>query len=177
MIARRDCSEALGGATNLRPRRNEDRPAMTPAPYSYRSDPAVPPFADDAPILVFDGHCALCSATVQFALRHDRSRRIRFIIAQSPLGEALYRHFGLKSRDYETNILIEGGRALTMSESSIRLMEIVGWPWSLAGALRLLPRALRDLGYEAIARNRIRWFGAREACYLPDAADRARFLA
>ena len=30
-------------------------------PYSYRHDPAVPPFADDKPIIIFDGYCSLCS--------------------------------------------------------------------------------------------------------------------
>ena len=77
--------------------------------YSYRDDPSVPPFADDQPILVFDGKCVLCSATVQFIFAHDRERRVRFVVAQSPLGTALYRHFGLKSEDYETNIVLENG--------------------------------------------------------------------
>jgi predicted DCC family thiol-disulfide oxidoreductase YuxK len=144
--------------------------------HSYRDDPDIPPFTDDQPILVFDGKCVLCSATVQFVLDHDRERRVRFIVAQSPLGAALYRHLGLKHEDYETNILLENGRALTKSESSIRLFELVGLPWSLMSVFRLLPPFIRDRGYEVIARNRLKWFGARETCYAPDAAERARFL-
>lgn len=31
------------------------------APRSYRADPDVPAFADDRPVIVFDGHCAFCS--------------------------------------------------------------------------------------------------------------------
>ena len=54
--------------------------------YSYRDDTTVPPFPDDQPILVFDGKCVLCSATVKFVLAHDRPRRVRFVVAQSPLG-------------------------------------------------------------------------------------------
>jgi predicted DCC family thiol-disulfide oxidoreductase YuxK len=145
-------------------------------PYSYRADTNVPAFADDQPILVFDGECVLCSATVKFVFAHDHARRVRFIVAQTPLGAALYRHFGLKSQDYETNILLENGRALTKSESSIRLFELVGPPWSLLAVFRILPVPLRDWLYERIARNRLRWFGRRETCYLPDAADRERFL-
>ncbi len=30
-------------------------------PYSWRQDSAVPAFADDRPVIVFDGHCVLCS--------------------------------------------------------------------------------------------------------------------
>ena len=50
---------------------------MTRARFSYRDDPSVPAFADDQPIPVFDGECALCLATVQFAVRHDRRRQLR----------------------------------------------------------------------------------------------------
>lgn len=149
---------------------------MSQAAYSYRDDPAVPSFPDDQPILIFDGKCVLCSKTVRFIFTHDRRRCIRFIVAQSPLGAALYRHFGLKSGDYETNIVLENGRALTKSESSIRIFELVGPPWSLMAGLRMLPSAVRDSLYEMIARNRLRWFGATDACYIPDAADKARFL-
>ncbi len=149
---------------------------MRREPYSYRADAKVPPFADDQPILVFDGKCILCSKTVKFIFAHDRQRRIRFIVAQTPLGAALYQHFGLEPVDYETNILLENGTALTKSESSIRIFELVGLPWSLLKAFRLLPRSLRDRVYEWIARNRFHWFGARETCFAPNSADRQRFL-
>ena len=128
------------------------------------------------PILIFDGKCVLCSATVKFVLAHDRRRRVRFVVAQSPLGAALYRHFGLKSEHYDTNIVLENGVALTKSESSIRIFELVGSPWSLLTVLRLLPRFVREPLYEVVARNRLIWFGERETCYLPNEADRARFL-
>ena len=36
-------------------------------PYSYRDDPAVPAFPDDKPVIVFDGYCAMCSGSAQFA--------------------------------------------------------------------------------------------------------------
>ena len=144
--------------------------------YSYRDDPQVPAFPDDQPILVFDGKCLLCSATVQFIFAHERDRRLRFVIAQSPLGAALYRHFGLKSVDYETNILLENGKVLTKFESSIRIFELVGGPWSLMSVFRWLPAFARDPIYELIARNRLRWFGEKESCFLPAPADRARFL-
>ena len=92
------------------------------AQYSYRQDADVPDFADDRPLIVFDGECVFCSAWVQFALKHDKAERYRFLAAQTPLGEALYRHYGLDDRDYETNILIEDGRAFFKSDGSIRMV-------------------------------------------------------
>jgi predicted DCC family thiol-disulfide oxidoreductase YuxK len=145
-------------------------------PYSYRNDPLVPGFADDRPIIVFDGECALCSAWVQFALRHDRQKTYRFLAAQSQLGAALYRHYGLSSTDYETNILIKGGVALFKAEGSMQMIAGLGLPWSLINVGRMLPRPARDWLYSLIARNRFRWFGRRDSCFMPSPDNVGRFL-
>src|SRR5262245_41590912 len=155
-----------------RPPQRSSRP-----PYSYRDDPALPRFPDDRPIIIFDGYCALCSGWAQFVLRHDRQGRFRLLSAQSPLGHALYVHYGLDPQDYETNILIEDGVAWFKSESSVRMLEALGFPWSLARAFRILPMRLRDWLYDMVARNRLRWFGKRTTCYLPDPKFSGRFIA
>lgn len=145
------------------------------APYSYRSDPAVPAFPDDRPVFAFDGHCVMCSAGARWVLRHDRRGRIRLLPAQSPLGEAVYRHFGLDAD--RTNLLIEQGRARTRSDAVLRVAELVGPPWSAVLVLRLLPRSLRNAIYDQVARNRLRLFGRSEACYLAEPGQEERFLA
>jgi hypothetical protein len=99
---------------------------VTRQAYSYRTDPTVPNFPDDRPIIIFDGYCALCCGWAQFVLRHDRRERFRFLPAQSPLGQALYVHYGLDTRAYETNILIADGLAWFKSESTIRMAEALG---------------------------------------------------
>jgi len=145
-------------------------------PYSYRRDPAVPDFPDDPPIIIFDGYCALCSGWARFVLRHDIRAVYRLLPAQSPLGRALYVHYGLHPEDYETNILLEGGVAYFKSEGSIRMAEGLGAPWSLAAAFRVMPRRIRDRLYNLVARNRLRLFGKRETCYLPERGYEDRFL-
>jgi predicted DCC family thiol-disulfide oxidoreductase YuxK len=147
------------------------------APYSYRDDPDVPGFADDRPIIVFDGDCAFCSRWVQFALRHDKGGKYRFLPAQSAFGAAVYRHYGLSSTDYETSILIKDGVALFKAEGSLQMISGLGMPWSLVNAFRLLPRAWRDRGYDIIAANRMRWFGRRDTCFVASPGDSGRFLA
>jgi predicted DCC family thiol-disulfide oxidoreductase YuxK len=150
---------------------------MQRRPYEYREDPAVPGFADDRPVIIFDGKCVLCSAFAQFILRTDRDAHFRLLAAQSALGSALYRQFGLDPVRYETYILLEDGKAFFRSEASIRIFAGLGMPWRLAAVARLLPLALRDGLYDVIARNRLRWFGARQTCYLPDPSQADRFIA
>jgi predicted DCC family thiol-disulfide oxidoreductase YuxK len=145
-------------------------------PYSYRTDAGVPAFADDKPVIVFDGMCVMCSRFAQIVIRRDTGRRFRLLAAQSALGAALYRHYGLDPVDYETNVLVEEGQAYFKSEASIRILERLGMPWSLATVGRGLPLGVRDWLYGAVARNRLRWFGVREQCFVPRPEDRDRFL-
>jgi predicted DCC family thiol-disulfide oxidoreductase YuxK len=144
--------------------------------FSYRQDPTVPAFPDDRPIIIFDGHCVLCSSWANFVLRHDPLGKYRLLAAQSPLGRALYVHLGLDPDDYQTNILLAGGIAWLKSEGSIRMAEGLGFPWSMAAAFRVLPLSIRDSLYELLARNRFHLFGRREVCYIPAAGFRDRFL-
>lgn len=146
-------------------------------PYSYRADLAVPAFPDDKPIVVFDGICAFCSAWARFVLRHDKTARYRLLPAQSVLGRALYVHYGLDPEDYETNILIENGRAYVKADASLRMMAGLGAPWSWTGMLRIVPMPWLDRAYAFVARNRLRIMGRRDTCYMPEPRFKDRFLA
>lgn len=149
-------------------------PRAEPPPYSYRGDPAVPGFSDERPIIVFDGHCVFCSAWARIVLRYDRKGVFRLLPAQTPLGTALYRHYGLDPDNYQTNILIENGRARFKADGSMRMAQLLGWPWKAALVFRALPLPVADWLYGIVARNRLRIFGRSDVCYLPEAryADR-----
>jgi predicted DCC family thiol-disulfide oxidoreductase YuxK len=144
--------------------------------YSYRQDPSVPAFPDDRPIIIFDGHCVLCSGFARFILRHDRRSVFRLMAAQTPIGQSIYRHLKLNSAQFETNILLEYGQAWFKSAGTIRMFERLGLPWSLCGALRAIPRPWLDRLYDLIARNRLRWFGSQSTCFIADPAHRDRFI-
>ncbi len=145
--------------------------------FGYRRDPNVPAFDDAHPIVIFDGVCVMCSGFVQFLLRHDSSKRVRFLTAQTPLGQALYAHFGLKSGDFDTYVLLVDGVARVKSDAALKLFALLGLPWSLLGVGCIVPGFMRDAVYDFVARNRFRWFGRRETCYLPSPEQRERFIA
>ena len=150
--------------------------AVQRKPYEYRTDRAVPRFADDRPVIIFDGNCVLCSSFARFIMRTDHVHRFRLLAAQSPLGTTLYEHFGLDPIRYETYVLLEDGKAYFRSDASIRIFAGLGWPWRVATLGRLVPRPALDALYNVIARNRLRWFGVRETCYLPDPSEADRFI-
>src|SRR5262249_23315272 len=120
--------QCRGGAPDDRRgyRASKDVSLLARAAYSYPADPAVPKFPHDRPIVVFYGYCALCTGFAQFVLRHDHAAKFRLLAAQSPLGHALYVHYGLDPLDYETNILIADGIAWFKSEAAVRIAEGLG---------------------------------------------------
>lgn len=150
---------------------------LTAPAYSYRDDLAVPSFPDDRPLIIFDGVCALCSGFVHFVLRHDPQGRFRFASAQSALGAALYRHYGLNTESWESNLLIAEGKLFLRSEAAIEIISRFSGLWQLLRVMRIIPRAWRDRLYDMIAMNRYRWFGQHAYCAVPDPALADRFLA
>ncbi|MEW5927897.1 MAG: thiol-disulfide oxidoreductase DCC family protein [Gemmatimonadota bacterium] len=137
-------------------------------------DPAVPD--EKGAVVLFDGVCNLCNGSVQFIVRHDPAGRFRFASLQSEAGQALLRRHGLDPTDLFSVILVEGGRAYARSDAALRIARGLTGPWRAAGALRAVPRPLRDAAYGWVARNRYRWFGKQEACMIPTPELRARFL-
>ena len=130
----------------------------------------------DRPLIVFDGICHLCTGFVRFVIRRDREALFQFLPAQSPRGEALYARLGLKSGDWDSNLLVQNGRVYTELDAFIEIARRFGGLWRLMPILYVIPRPMRDWLYNRIARNRYRWFGKRAACYLPAPEWAARFL-
>ncbi|MDJ0700053.1 MAG: DCC1-like thiol-disulfide oxidoreductase family protein [Woeseiaceae bacterium] len=145
-------------------------------PYSYRADPRVPDFDDSGPVTVMDGECVLCSVGARLIARFDKAAEFRICRAQSPLGQALLQHFDLSIDDPETWVYIVDGRAYTSFDAMIRAGRRVGGVGLLLQPLRLLPRAIQDWLYRALARNRYRLFGRTDICSIPDPALKARLM-
>lgn len=144
--------------------------------YSYRDNPAVPDWDDGKTLIVFDGVCVLCSSFARFVLKRDVNNQILFAMAQSEFGESLYRHYGLKSEDYETNLIIADGKVFAKSRAFARAMATLGLPWSMLQIIRLVPTPVADWLYDRIARNRYRLFGRHDVCQLPSPDMRARLI-
>ncbi|HEU4560651.1 MAG TPA: DCC1-like thiol-disulfide oxidoreductase family protein [Longimicrobium sp.] len=130
----------------------------------------------DGPLVLYDGECGLCNRSVQLILRHDRRGRFRFAALQSELGRTLLERHRLPADVVDTVVLVDGDQAFTRSAAALRIAGMMDRPWPLLRAFAIVPRPLRDVGYNFVARNRYRWFGRTDACMLPPPEVRARFL-
>jgi predicted DCC family thiol-disulfide oxidoreductase YuxK len=129
----------------------------------------------DHAIILFDGVCNFCCASVQFIIARDPQGYFQFASQQSDLGQAMLAAAHLPAT-LETFVLVEGSTVSTRSTAALKVTSRLTQPWPLCAVFWLVPRFLRDVVYRWIAKNRYRWFGQKETCWLPTPEIRARFL-
>jgi predicted DCC family thiol-disulfide oxidoreductase YuxK len=127
-------------------------------------------------LLLFDGICHLCDASVRFIVKRDPAGKIKFAPIQSPLGSQLYAQHGLDPAAPNAMLFITPRGAFKASDAALEIARTLGGLWKLALVFKLLPRALRDAAYYFMARNRYRWFGKDESCMMPTPDLKARML-
>jgi len=129
----------------------------------------------DKPVILFDGVCNLCSGSVQFILKRDNEKRFLFASLQSKYGQDLLKQFNLPANTFNSFILFEDGKIFTRSKAALKMFgQLKGWKW--VQLFWVVPKFLRDAVYNLIAKNRYKWFGKKNECWLPTPDLKARFL-
>ena len=155
---------------------------MTGGGAGHAAEPALAALPENAVLVLYDGVCAMCNGLVTFLLARDRNDRFRFLALQSELGREVVRARGGDPDEVSTLYVLTapgrpGERVLVRGRAGIRAMTAAGGPWVLLHALRVLPSFLLDAGYRLIARHRYRIAGRLDACPVPPAEHRHKFLA
>lgn len=114
--------------------------------------------------IFYDGHCGLCHRAVKFVLTHDRcGSAFRFAPLQ---GETVQSRVPAERRANLPDtfvVLTRDGTLLMRSNASLYILKRLGGRWKiLAKILGVIPRSLRDLVYDSVARIRYRLFGRRD---------------
>lgn len=129
-----------------------------------------------ASVIIFDGVCHLCNASVNFVMSHDRRRRFRYTANQMAAGQKILRENGIDPAQIETVFLYENNKLYSKSTAALRIARKLGFPYNLAFGFMIVPAFIRNIVYDLIARNRYKWFGKKETCRLPTAEERSLFL-
>jgi len=127
-------------------------------------------------IILFDGVCNLCSNSVQFILKRDKKNQFLFGSLQGKTGQEYLAKFNLPADSFNSFILVENDNLYTRSTAALRMLKHLGGAWQLMYAFVIVPKFIRDGVYNFIARNRYKWFGKKEECWVPTPALKAKFL-
>jgi predicted DCC family thiol-disulfide oxidoreductase YuxK len=129
----------------------------------------------EQPLLLFDGHCNLCSRSVQFVLENERTTsNIHFASLQSETGVAVKDQLGPDAPD--SLIFVHHDKIYSESTGFLVLCQYLKFPWSALQVFRIVPSFLRDPIYRWVARNRYQWMGKRETCWMPQPKWKSRFI-
>lgn len=126
-------------------------------------------------IVLFDGVCNFCDASVQFIMKRDKKASILFTALQSECGEKLKNTYEIKN-NVDSLVYIEHNKAYVKSTAALKIAKRLDGLWKFAYAAIIIPRPLRDTMYDIVAKNRYKWFGQRQECMLPTTEQRSRFI-
>ena len=129
------------------------------------------------PIIFFDGVCNLCSHAVQFIIERDAKSQFRFASLQSEFAREQLAVFAIDPEKIDSIALIENGKIYQRSTAALRIAKRLNGLWPMLYSFTVIPRFVRDSVYEWIAKNRYKWFGKTESCWIPTPELKDRFLA
>jgi predicted DCC family thiol-disulfide oxidoreductase YuxK len=127
------------------------------------------------PVIFFDDVCIMCNTFINLMLRIDRRQQFLFAPLRGETASKLLPPLPDDPTAWSMVYVDESG-IHDQSDASLEVYRRLGGIWWLLSLARFVPRWFRNPVYRVIARNRYRWFGKREACRIPSAEERARFL-
>jgi predicted DCC family thiol-disulfide oxidoreductase YuxK len=128
-------------------------------------------------IVIFDGVCNLCARSVQFILRHESGPQFLFSPVQSAAGARILLAHGFSPTEVDSFVLVSDGKVFTRSSAALRIARQFKGSWQLLRVFWIVPKPLRDLLYDFVARNRYSWFGKAESCFVstPELSTRFKY--
>lgn len=127
-------------------------------------------------IILFDGVCNLCNKAVQFIIQKDPVKKFRFASLQSKGGQLLLEQLGVPSESFDSLIYIKDSKFYVRSTAVLMILRRLSSGWKFFYCFIIIPRFLRDIGYDYIAKRRYRFFGKSEFCMMPVPEYLERFL-
>lgn len=128
-------------------------------------------------IILFDGVCNLCNASVQYIIKHDKNDVFRFVSLQSELGKKIINHIGIAEMHIDSIILYEPGIAYYYkSSAALQIAKNLSGIATYATIFKIIPTGIRNILYDYIAKNRYKWYGKQESCMIPTPELKSKFL-
>ncbi len=119
--------------------------------------------ADDTPlewVLLYDGPCGLCQASVQWLMRRDRHQVLRYTSLQSVWAAEWSAHSGV-TLPADSVAIVFGNRLWQGPEVLWKSLELLPAPWPIFARIgRLVPGQKKM--YRWLARHRYTLFGKKE---------------
>jgi predicted DCC family thiol-disulfide oxidoreductase YuxK len=128
-------------------------------------------------LILFDGVCNLCDASVQFIIKHDKKDVFLFTALQSDMGRQLIKSYDIDTAKTDSIILYTPEKGIDYkSAAALKIARHLEFPVNVASIFIIIPAFIRNWVYDYIAKNRYKWYGKKEACMIPTPELKSKFL-
>ncbi len=125
-------------------------------------------------VVIFDGVCNLCNATVKFILKYDKKEQFVFTTSDSKTTQTLLSSFN--NININNSVLLVYNNTLYQQSDAVlqiaRRLQCFWWMYAFV----IVPKSKRDYFYNIIANKRYKWFGKRNSCMISDQKWKNRFI-
>jgi predicted DCC family thiol-disulfide oxidoreductase YuxK len=125
-------------------------------------------------IILFDGECNFCDASVQFIIKRDKKKYFKFASIQSATGQKLLERYSIP-KTMDSMVFIEENKAFMKSTAALRISRKLDGMWKCFYPFIVIPSLIRDAVYNLIAKNRHK-LGKNTKCEIPNKEDLDRFI-
>ncbi|MEK3979882.1 thiol-disulfide oxidoreductase DCC family protein [Psychrobacillus sp. FSL K6-2836] len=126
-------------------------------------------------IVLFDGECNFCDASVQFIIKRDPKGYFQFAAQQSDIGVTLRTKYAVPDT-LDSILVIDQHKVYNSSDAALQISKHLNGLWRYLHVLKVIPKPIRNVVYKFIAKNRYAWFGKKDSCMIPPPEIRNRFL-
>lgn len=127
-------------------------------------------------IVLFDGFCNLCSNAVRFIHRYDKKKQIMFAPLQSKVAGRMLKERGYDQQKLNSIVFLSGSKTYIKSDAAIEIAQLLSGVPHFLIIFRKIPKWLRDMVYNLVAKTRYRIFGGSATCYYPADELRKNFI-
>ena len=128
-------------------------------------------------LILFDGVCNLCNASIQYVIKHDKKNVFMFTALQSETGKQIIEEFNIDTTNVDSILLYSKDNGITSkSSAALKVASKLGFPINLMSVFFIAPPFIRNWVYDYIAKNRYKWYGKKDACMIPTPELKAKFL-
>lgn len=127
-------------------------------------------------IVYFDGICYLCNSLVDFLIKIDKRKKLKFSPLQSDFAQKELKNSTIDLSEVDSIIVQKGNKIYIKSDALIEVIKQFSWCWRVFLIIKIFPQKFADKIYDYIANNRLKWFGRKNECMIPTEEVKSRFI-
>ena len=132
---------------------------------------------DHKKLILFDGVCNLCNSSIQYVIKHDKNNVFLFAALQSDIGQQIIEAYKIDTNKVDSILLYTPEKGVDYkSTAALKIASQLGFPQNLMTAFFIIPPFIRNWVYDYIAKNRYKWYGKKESCWIPTPELKSKFL-